>query len=93
MITNILFALAVATAPTATPPAEATPPALECVTPDVVVGDIIRAIPDADIKEMAKEPPMYIIFTSPSKSNDFKVYFDENNCLVNAEEIPKSIAS
>ena len=88
MIISTLLAIALAAAPT-TP----TTPVVECLTPDVVVGKIIGDVPDADIKEVAKEPPLYIIFTSPSHSTDLKVNFDANNCMTDVEEISKTVAS
>lgn len=81
-------ALAVPSTPPTTPPAEASPEAT-CLTPDIVVEQVITGVPDADIKSVSKEPPYSITFTSPSMSTDYVVEFDENNCAVKQYSISK----
>lgn len=82
------WALAVPSTPPTTPPAEASPEAT-CLTPDIVVEQVITGVPDADIKSVSKEPPYSITFTSPSMSTDYVVEFDENNCAVKQYSISK----
>lgn len=81
------------TTPT-TPPTEASPdatvgPTEVCITPDVVVGDIISTVPGADIKSVSNTPPYVIVFTSPQMSMDYQVTFDENGCFIEGHEISK----
>jgi hypothetical protein len=73
----------------ATPPAEAVVAPSECLTPDVVVGNILSGVPDAEIKELRQGPPPAIVFTSPSMPTDFVVEFNENGCRINSYAVTK----
>lgn len=67
-------------------------PDVPCLTPDVVVGNIIAQVPDADIKSISKEPPYTIVFTSPSMPTDYAVDFDVKGCAINEHEVAKVAA-
>lgn len=87
-------ALAASSTPSTTPSAEGSPdstvgPTEACITPDVVVGEIINSVPGADIKSVSSSPPYVIVFTSPQMTMDYQVSFDEDNCFIEGHEISK----
>lgn len=84
-------AFAVPSTPPTTPPAEASPDATvaDCITIEQAVDIILQAVPDAEIKEVSKEPPFTILFSSPTRPTDLLMEFDVNGCVVSADEVGK----
>jgi hypothetical protein len=84
-------AFAVPSTPPTSPPAEASPDATmgACITIEQALDIILEAVPDAEVKDVSKEPPFTILFSSPTRPTDLLMEFDMNGCVVSANEVAK----
>lgn len=67
--------------------------AQECLTPDLVLKEIMTTVPDAVLVKVSEEPPFYMEFSSPSMPTNLQVYFDENFCAEKILEVADTDAS
>lgn len=67
--------------------------AQECLTPDLVLKEILTAVPDVVLVKVSEEPPFYMEFSSPTMPTNLQVYFDENFCANKVLEVADTDAS
>ena len=67
--------------------------AQECLTPDLVLKEIMTTVPDAVLVKVSEEPPFYMEFSSPTMPTNLQVYFDENFCAEKILEVADTDAS
>ena len=67
--------------------------AQECLTPDLVLKEIMTTVPDAVLVKVSEEPSFYMEFSSPTMPTNLQVYFDENFCANKILEVADTDAS
>ena len=67
--------------------------AQDCITPDLVLKEIMTTVPDAVLVKVSEEPPFYMEFSSPTMPTNLQVYFDENFCAEKVLEVADTDAS